>query len=61
MPKTLKRQVSVSLNITKYGNSADELRRAMNSVPDGATYDVSTSNDIDYGRATITFKWEEEL
>ena len=61
----MKRKLSVEVdNLSAYSNSADELRRVMDSVPDGAKFDlnlVEGDRPWESESYSITFTWEEEL
>lgn len=55
--------LSVELNVNSYSNSADELRRAMDGVPDGANYKITHhqgDRPWESDSYTITFNWTEE-
>jgi hypothetical protein len=59
----MKMNLSVELSAHTYGNSADELRRALGSVPDGATYNImhhSGDRPWESDSFTIEFEWTEK-
>ena len=60
----MQRKVSTEITVRDYSNNADTLRRVMDSVPDGATYDLHThegDRPWESGYYTLTFNWMEEL
>ena len=59
----MKLNQSIRLTARSYSNSADELRRALDAVPSGATYNIlhhSGDRPWESDYFTIEFSWSEE-